>query len=175
MPVPRARVTARSRLDAPGPPRGPSPRPPGARSGAGPTARPRPWVPRPAPRPHLLGLGLGGRGALFAQHRHRVPVALSHGGAGREGGPSGGSAAAARDPATRRPLVAGPLPAPAAGPPLLPLAGDSGGGYFPRLGANPRPARLSKTPLCATWGGRRSGPDAWPLGGAAGAGGAGGG
>ena len=44
------------------------------------------------------------------------------------GGPSGGSAAAALDPATRRPFVERPLPAPGAGPPPPPI----GGGYWRR-------------------------------------------
>lgn len=162
VPVPRACATAPGLLSVP----------PGARAGPGPLPAPgRPWVlevcAAPAPAWTWPGRPWGPLCSTVT-----VSQSLSgHGGAGREGGPSGGSAAAARDPATRRPprrwAASGARRGPA---PLLPLAGDSGGGNFPRLGANPRPASPKQAPAVRDVGRRRRGPDAWPLGGAAGPG-----
>lgn len=79
---------------------------------ARPSDRSAPRGPAASRRPplagHLLRLGLCGRGALLAQHRHGVPVALGHGAAGAAVRPAALALAAARDPARRRDVPSSP-------------------------------------------------------------------
>lgn len=120
-------------LPAPPPPPRPlpAPRPPG-----------RPGVARPRRRT-CLDLAWAAVGP-FLRRIVTVSQSLSAMAASASGGPPGSSAAAAGDPATRRPLVARPLPAPATAPPLPPIGRQSGGGHFLLLCTNPRPAGLRK-------------------------------
>lgn len=140
-------------LAPPAPSPGPAPRP-------RPASPARPAAPSPEARtaPHLLGLGLGGRGALLAQHRHRVPVALGHGG---QAGPAVRPAAPRQLLETRRRDVPSSLGRFRRRPPArprLPIGRRSGGAGTSR-GSGPIRARLVQASAGrrATWGGRRQG------------------
>lgn len=146
---------------------GPLSVPPGARAGAGPAA-PAALGSRGPPLRTCLDLAWAAVGPRAAPSPVSQSLSAMAGRAGKAVRP----AAPQQLRETRRRDVPRRWAAPApAGPAPPPIGRRLGGGNFPRLGLNPRPARLSKPPLCATWGGRRRSPDAWPLGGAAGAGG----